>query len=259
MKFFTSLISGGLDKWIYFSEHLQLIMFGDLFSQRGDYSDGLFYGGHRKFLNGRGTSILEPPNEFKSKRAYRNMKRLEKNESTDSVEKINFHINFQKKHEPVEEQVDHNVKKFKKLANAVKQTVILEHFSSISRLDWVEDVQAGCHIWINKNTGEVVSVCPWAVHDDSGLNTPDGETVNDSLTANSSVHSRHVPPFQSGSVASKSTLQSAGSASINSKSYHNHFLDERDDSVEYGTGSLVYDSSELETLFAMLDSASSKK
>lgn len=230
-------------------------MFGDLFSQRGDYSDGMFYGGHRKFLNGRGTSILEPPNEFKSRRAYRNMKRIENNVSTDSV--VNFHINFQKKHEPVEEQVDH-VKKFKKLANAVKQTVILEHFSSISRLDWIEDIQAGCHIWINKNTGEVVNVCPWAVHDESGLNTPDGETVNDSLTANSSVHTHHLPHFHGSSVNSKSTLQSAGSASLNSKSYHNHFLDERDDSVEYGTGSLVYDSSELETLFAMLDNCSKK-
>ena len=69
-------------------------MFGDLFSQRGDYSDGMFYSGHRKFLAGRGSSILEPPDEFKSKRAYRNMKRLEKNESSDNVEKINFHINF---------------------------------------------------------------------------------------------------------------------------------------------------------------------
>ncbi len=180
--------------FVHFLICLAREMFGDLFGQRADYSDGMFYAGHRKYLNTQYKSGLEPPNEFKTKRQFKSAKRLEKHDAgnlgENAVEKMSFHINFQKKnhegriihflaqptshfHQLSSEFESHSElnKKFKKVATIIKTTVILEHFSSMSKLDWIEDIQAGCHIWINKNTGEVVSVCPWLIH-------PGDETPN---------------------------------------------------------------------------------
>ncbi len=183
---------------------VKMNLFGDLFGQRGDYSNGAFYAGHRKYLNNlEANSSFEPPKEFKSKR--HNLRESHKHNQHEDHNKVGFHINFQKKLQdtPDEEQ---NKNKFKKVANLIKTTVILEHFSSMSRNDWVVDLQAGCRIWINKNTGEVVSTCPWQHddHHDVGDHSTGNSARRDSAGSASLHHQSSYAPGHSsvGSVGS---------------------------------------------------------
>lgn len=92
-------------------------MFGDLFGQRADYSDGMFYAGHRKYLNTMKKSGLEPPNEFKTKRQFKSAKRLENQDNElgeNVIEKMSFHINFQKKiHESTQPNLSWSIQTFK--------------------------------------------------------------------------------------------------------------------------------------------------
>jgi hypothetical protein len=44
---------------------------------------------------------------------------------------------------------------------------MFEKFSSTSRNDWKEQLQAGCKVWINTATGEVSDVCPWNLSEDN--------------------------------------------------------------------------------------------
>ena len=89
--------------------------------------------------------------------------------------------------------------------------------------DWTVDIQAGVKIYINKNTGEVFDECPW---------NPDNQLLS---------------PGSTGSLSP---------SKFASPSKTNRFQDEQDsDDAQFrGTGSLVYESSELAEVFDMLDS-----
>lgn len=66
-------------------------MFGDLFSTRGDYTGGLFYGGSRKYLTNSDFK-MEPPDEFKTKKQFRRTLR-----NSSKRERSNQHRNHTEK------------------------------------------------------------------------------------------------------------------------------------------------------------------
>lgn len=188
-------------------------MFGDYFGQKSDYSSGLFYGGHRKYLNQTEISGLEPPDEFKTKRQHR-LARANVSRQTDSRndDRFNFQMNFQQKKQDENDVNDpsSNAKKFRRVANLVRNTITVDHFSSLHRDDWIEEYQAGIKLWVNKETGEVSTHCPWELDP----------------TAFTDFAEQKVSPM---------------------------------DEEALGTGSLVYDSKELDELFAILDKNEARK
>lgn len=138
--------------------------FMDYFSDRADYSVGAFYGAHRRVLwdcdrttGSMGhTNSLEPPIEAKTRAQSR------RNRSRGGLPAV--HINDT----PVEElpTLKPKIKKMmhmnlKKVATLVKDSIILEHYSTVDESAWTEEVLAGVRVWINRHTGEVSTTCPW--------------------------------------------------------------------------------------------------
>ena len=97
-----------------------------------------------------------------------------------------------------------------------KKIVYIQKFSSTNPEDWEEIVQAGVKLYVNKATGEVFDECPW--DPENGLQSP-GST---------------------GEFSPSKTMNSTQSL-------------EEDESKLLGTGSLVYESTELEEVLAYLD------
>lgn len=126
--------------------------------------DRLFYGGHRKYLNADEQSVVEPPDEFKSKRQTR-MARTSRQTASRNEDRFNFQMNFQKAKETndVDNDAANNAKKFRKVANLIRSTITVDHFSSFLEDDWTEEFQAGVKIWVNKETGEVSTHCPFII------------------------------------------------------------------------------------------------
>eukprot|EP01039_Chlorochromonas_danica_P009163 gene9165-10115_t len=182
------------------------VLFGDYFGQRADYSNGIFYGGHRKYLNSNGTSSFEPPNEFKSKRHLLHMRMSRAGSADERAKSTMFQVNFQQK-KGDNDDVD-AYRKLRRAATYVRDIVTLNHFSSTRPEDWVEEEQAGVHLWVNKVTGEVSAHCPWQPESDT--------SHSDILRSDPSLSSS-----KAGEIAE-------------------------------GTGSLVYDSSELNELWGLL-------
>jgi hypothetical protein len=120
-------------------------------------------------------------------------------EGNSQAEERTFQVNFQKRDDR-DEAIEGN-KRFQKIANYVKDTITLAHYSSSKPEDWVEEHEVGCPIWVNKHTGEVSPLCPWK--------------------------------------------------KISFAEYQNEPVSYEEDMG--GTGSLVYDGSEVEDLFSMLD------
>jgi len=108
---------------------------------------------------------LMPPDEFKTRRQLRHLKKVGEGNSQ------NFHIKFQKKEDEGHHH-GHGAARFKKSAHIIQDLIMLEHFSSNHEQDWIQRVEAGVVIWINKGTGEVSTVRPWG--DDS---TPKHDNV----------------------------------------------------------------------------------
>ncbi len=97
-----------------------------------------------------------------------------------------------------------------------KKIVYIQKFSSTDPKDWEEILQAGVKLYVNKATGEVFDECPW--DPENGLKSPG----------------------------------SAGDFSP-SKTINSTQLIAEDDNKLLGTGSLVYESTELEEVLAYLD------
>jgi hypothetical protein len=175
-----------------------------------DIFNRLFYGGHRKYLNADEVSAVEPPDEFKSKRQFR-MARSSRQTASRNEDRFNFQMNFQKSKETtdIDNDAANNAKKFRKVANLIRSTITVDHFSSLHEDDWTEEFQAGVKIWVNKETGEVSTHCPFT-----------------------------IDPLADTSMENKGPEV---------------------DEEALGTGSLVYDSKEIDDLFSLLDKFESKK
>lgn len=104
-------------------------------------------------------------------------------------------------------------KKFRKTAKFVMETVLLE--TDVNVEDWREETAAGVHYWVNNETGDVVTECPW------GKEPP----KRFSFKAHSTKHMRKEPEEE-----------------------------EEEDQPE-GTGSLVFKQGrDVDELFKLLDS-----
>jgi hypothetical protein len=194
-------------------------LFGDTFAMRTDYTSGTFYRGRMQFLaDGKDDNTLEPPTIFKTKRQAKNAIR----DKQVVIQKLSFpkkdaegeNIQIKSISKKVAEG---NKKQVQKKQNQQQQAVVyLPTIADIRREDWEEKHQAGCAMWINHNTGEVVHECPWE---------SSGETSRRPRTAQGKVLGASSPADEILMVG-----------------------DEFD-----GTGSLVYDHDELNNLLGYFD------
>lgn len=163
-------------------------MFGDLFYQRTDDETGLLYSSRRKFLGAAGKSTFEPPVEIQTRKHARR-RHLQSLDNTLSVANYDDDASIDsasinadipsalpgKKKDSVitgislptlaqpskRFSLEENAaaKKFRKTAKFVMEAVLLE--SDVNMDEWREETAAGVHFWVNKETGEVVTECPW--------------------------------------------------------------------------------------------------
>lgn len=200
----------------------------------------LFYAGRRKYLkdsNEKETNddALLPPDIFKTPRQIRN---INKNKSQTAIDNKSFHFSFQQR-KPDEDNIDNYLRKLKKQIHSVQgQKFVIEHYSSIIKEDWIVTKEAGVVLYINKNTGEVSSICPWI----------EQEHIQ---------KSNHHPPTNNTNITNTKQLSSS-SLKINRIDEDSDEDIEEEDIDELGTGSLVYDRSEVEALFELLDSSNNK-
>ncbi|RYY71328.1 hypothetical protein EON63_21795 [archaeon] len=144
----------------------------------------------------------------------------------------NFQVNFQ--HKKVEYEEPEPQKKMKRIVHLVRNTISLEHYSSVMPEDWVEEEQAGVKFWANKVTGEASAVCPWREVQVQPRVDKRKQSTHTHTPANISAHNM---------LRRRSVVVEEPASHL-----------EEDYGAE-GTGSLVYDGKELEELFAMLNTA----
>jgi hypothetical protein len=160
-------------------------------------------------------SAFEAPVEFKSKKEFRHMKESREMErrafsaGAGGEDRMKFNMKFQTK--------SGEIHRFRHAANVVKNVINFEG-GSIHKDDWLEECKAGVKYWVNKQTGEVATTCPW-----------------------------------------KDPVENAVKKFLNHKLIKNNQRLITDEEVGAGTGSLVYDSSEVNELFELLDKGGKRK
>lgn len=213
------------------------------------------------------SSLFLPPIEFRTRRQIANLRKTQ-HKSTDQQQQLNF-IKFQKKES--EEQPE-GIRRFKKAAHVVEDMIRLEHFSSTHEKDWVLRKEAGVSFWVNKNTGEVSTIRPWESHVESrrGATAPGGPRSSvprldaEPTTSANTTSTKSLPNATNnhtvGAASSRkaSSMESTGGAAHHHSAWDEESHNSRGSAAsselpELGTGCLVYDSSEVENLFAMLD------
>lgn len=150
-------------------------MFGDLFSQRYDNELGMLYSARRKFLLSAGNDVLEPPEFLKTK------KQAKKKHSSETYAKVASIVGGQgsrskkpnsKKAMPTSvanmllsrSSFITNRRRFKSTAKNVLSAVHIDHYASTTKEDWDEVHEAGVHMWVHKELGDVVTECPYEEH-----------------------------------------------------------------------------------------------
>lgn len=256
-------------------------MFGDLFSQNADYQTGILYQGRRKFLKPAG-NVLEPPQDFKTKRQSRRshtkpvfISPAEKLAPLPGVEIAPQHLSaviMNTKNSFLNLRSNGDAKGKRTNKSGKLKPMVIQHYSSIDSKDWEEQYQAGCHLYVNKNTGEVSELCPWrrdlgtvsqmltSLKSGSPMAnpTPNHQTPTHSPARN--IMLTPLPPLLEtmgstnlfNTMASGNSIGSMGSigSGISTGTYRVY-----DDADNLGTGSLVYDRSELDDMLHVLDSA----
>lgn len=204
------------------------VKFNDIFGNKADYTKGLFYEARRKYL--KYDDSLEPPNDLKTKgqmRRFNDNHRVKVNNinmnNSDKFHLLSFHSG-RKKEEPKSEVNQPLTKAAARRYEAAAKSkaikpqtqIIIQKYSSTSPEDWQELFQAGCHIWVKKSTGEVSTVCPWV---DTEPEEIDSNTTNATVTKS-----------------------------------NNEQDEESDGEIKFrGTGAMVYDGSEVNSLLKFLD------
>ena len=135
-------------------------MFGDPFEARGDYSKGFFYKGRRSFLHDNKESVkvnhLEPPEIFMTKQQKRRIF-LASRGTELGLKKFEF-TRLKNDSEGASGAKKEKIQGKKKKKKDIQY---IEKFSSVKEEDWTIELQAGCKIYVNHNTGEVSDECPW--------------------------------------------------------------------------------------------------
>lgn len=257
------------------SKHLlSKSMFGDVFGQRGDYSKGIVYGSRRTYLVSDGSSPVSPPPELMTKIQARQKKhhtdmdqhhfktrasvyfgagivdsieRPEQNQTGSKASKVSM---FQR-----------NAKSSLMSGAKSKNMIVIEKFSTTNRSAWSEEVQAGCKIYVNKETGEVCDECPWL----ESIPANNGKLTRNHTVAKSAnitpkgakaapgrEKTNKITKTRSGGSSSSLIDGAQGKNRIGDKDSKEYKAESKEDFV--GTGSLVYDAGELSNFFEQLDS-----
>ena len=145
--------------------------------------------------------------------------------------------------------------------------VWIQKFSTTDPEQWVEEFQCGVRFWVNKETGEVSDECPWK------WCTPDCPHTcgcygkwDENGSYIGSLHGALSSQFDSDSLSQSSI----GDLSISNSTlsmyppispgdaFRTSTIEEESEDNLGGCGALVYDSAELNNLFAILDAQKSK-
>lgn len=245
-------------------------MFGDLFNTRGDYSRGLFYSGANKYLDDTGgfntpiefttrkqarrrakqrsrpsttTGILSregqsslPTRNIQSASGWRNsLHPISTNPDVNEeladgyINKLTFHMTRRTQEvnaTKVKEErmlTSKSTRKTNKEERKNKGPKMLVFERSLNANDWRESREAGCKLWIHKSSREVLDRSPWS--DVSKSEMLDVVDVEDDRRIESSGSKKNSP--------------------------RNNIHTDREEVL--GTGALVYDSKEINSLFDILD------
>jgi hypothetical protein len=223
-----------------------------------------FYACHRKFLNPEGS--FAAPVEFKSKKEFRYIRASSRQSSRDSVndnnsnDKLSKLVKFQQ----------HDPHRFRHAATVVKNVINFENImgggnnsNNNVRGAWVEEFKAGITYWVNKETGDVSTECPYADPIDKAVKR---FMVHHKMPSYASETSS-ASSYAASSLGGHSTSTSSSSSSSNAPSSSSHQLQQQLHpppryhinpaylmvGEEVGTGSLVYDDKEVHELFDLLD------
>lgn len=137
---------------------------------------GKFYGGRRTFLTDNATTAtttaphnpLQPPPEFMTRRQMRNHVLVHKaGGGLEGLQKMDL---FKEGEGVLEAKKEKARRQQREHAASLKLTKIheIELFSSIDPRDWAVTLQAGCRMWVNKDSGEVSVICPFADEEAQG-------------------------------------------------------------------------------------------
>ncbi|KAJ1436616.1 hypothetical protein B484DRAFT_445576 [Ochromonadaceae sp. CCMP2298] len=233
-------------------------MFGDIFGQRVDPSLGVLYQARRRFLVPKGENALEPPHLFKTRKQSRRSHKYGQDKPSPikilSLAEAQTALN-------VAQLVNNTKKSFLAISKTNKmkpktlKPLIIQHYSSVRRVDWVEVSQAGCRMYVNKSTGEVSVECPWKVTPDAHgrISDAEGRKGPGLLMVSALLRGNLLPP-----IGGFSPMDSPQTPTPSTKTTPPRSPEDKDWIPEYpdelGTGSLVYDS-ELDALLFMLDHA----
>lgn len=135
------------------------ILFGDHFGSRAYYFQGVSYAGRLKYLHSdRKENPLLPPLDLRTKSQMRTVLKL-RSQGVQQMQKLDF----AKKNETVEEIANKAAKNHAVQAkrNRKKSILVVEKYTSTDKKDWTEESMAGCKFWVNRNSGEVSTECPW--------------------------------------------------------------------------------------------------
>jgi hypothetical protein len=235
-------------------------MFGDVFGQRVDPSLGALYQARRRFLVPKGENALEPPHLFKTRKQSRRspkygheklspIKILSLAEAQTALNVVQLVNNTKNSFLAINKTRKMNKPKTLK-------PLIIQHYSSVRRVDWVEVSQAGCRMYVNKSTGEVSVECPWKVSPVSHGRMSDAEGRKGPgllMITSSLLRATLLPPIDGSSpVDSQQTPTPSTQTTPLRTPEDKDWVPLHPD--ELGTGSLVYDS-ELDALLFLLDHA----
>jgi hypothetical protein len=271
-------------------------MFGDLFSQHADYQKGILYQGRRRFLVAKGNNSLEPPSQFKTRRqSLRSIQNAQtaaaKLQPIEIAPQHLASVIMNTKNSFLNLRNNNDFRSKRNIKSGTNKPLVIQHFSSTDAKDWDEQVQAGCHIYVNKRTGEVSEECPWkaTVHfavkqaqQSAKLESPPPKPQITSPSARNVkleplTHSPSRPlPSASNTMQSSpgatlgattmgtpvagttgiaNVFVSSGSSvkSLGSLGISSGRYQVYDEDDDLGTGSLVYDHNELEDMLQLLD------
>ena len=137
-------------------------IFGDVFGDRGDYTKGTFYASRRTFLvsddqDKKSVSWdkkIKPP-EFLQTRAQSKRYNKETSKKATDFKAMFSGMSIDNVEKAKKSKSDEARKKRK------PKRVIIQKYSTTDPEAWIEELQCGVRLWVNKSTGEVSDECPW--------------------------------------------------------------------------------------------------
>ena len=137
-------------------------------------------------------------------------------------------LDFKRKDENDEAAAAARAEAKKNMQQSKRKVLVIKHHST-SKYDWVLQKQAGCKFWVHKPTGTISNEKPYCEDEDDSICTSDQESL--------------------------------GSVGTPQKQRHNSFMEEDSRGEEFdedlteppATGSLVYDSTEVQNFLSILD------